>query len=463
MKHTTRRAFALYAVIIAFLAGVVILFATFVLNGGAWASNRANRHVYTAGQIASAGVIYDRSGAVLAQSVKGKRVYNASSIIRKATLHVVGDAAGFISTGIHSAYKETLSGYSLLNGVYLLKQYGKGNDIHLTIDANACATAYNALNGRKGTVGVYNYKTGEILCMVSTPTFDIEHKPADIMTNTEKYEGVYLNRFLSGVYTPGSTFKVFTAASAIENIPDIYSRTFICTGKLQTSTGVIICSKVHGKVTFEQALNRSCNSAFAQIAIALGNNKLSATANAMGFNKPFKMGNINIAPSTFNVDNANSADLGWAGIGQYDTLANPYHMLTVMGAIANGGSGISPYLVDRIVSPSKTITQRGSLNAKTLITMNSGTADKLKALLRSDVVNFYGDSRFPNLQMCGKTGTAEIGNGKKPNAWFVGFSQRPDLPLAIVVVVENSVSGLVSAAPIVNRVMQELASSYTES
>ncbi len=456
MKHTTGRGFALYALIIAFLAGVVILVATVVLNGGEWAANRANRHVFSNGQIVSAGAIYDRSSEILAKSVNGKRVYNSNKIIRKATLHTVGDAAGFISTGIHSVYKQELSGYSFVDGIYLLKEYGKGSDIHLTIDAKACAAAYNAMGDNKGTVGVYNYKTGEILCMVSTPTYDVENKPDDISKNEDKYEGIYLNRFLSGVYTPGSTFKIITAAGAIENIPDIYTRTFECTGKLQASGGEIICNGTHGIIGFEQAMNKSCNSTFAQIAIELGNDKLAASANTMGFNIPLNMGRINIAISTFDISGANSLDLGWAGIGQYTTLLNPYHMLTLMGAIANSGEGISPFVVDRIVSPSKTVTQRGALNTKTLIQINSGTADKLKELLRSNVKNQYNDSSFPKLQMCGKTGTAEVGEGKEPNAWFAGFSLREDLPLAVVVVIENGGSGSKNAIPVANKVLQVL-------
>lgn len=458
MNHTTKRAYVLYALVFAFIAGTVILLASFIINGGAWVSNRANMHVYRGGQTVSAGAVYDRNGDMLAKSIDGRRVYNDSRTIRKATLHAVGDAAGFISTGIQSAYKEELSGYSFVNGVWLLKKYGRGSDIHLTIDAQANKAAYNALNGRKGTVGVYNYKTGEILCMVSSPAFDIANKPDSITDNPGKeYEGVYLNRFLSGVYTPGSIFKTVTAVSAVENIPDIYTRTFKCTGKLQTSTGVIICSKTHGTVSFEQAMNKSCNSAFAQIAIELGTEKLTATANTLGFNKQFGMNGINTAKSTFNVSAANSLDLGWAGVGQYSTLVNPYHMIALMGAIANNGSGISPYLVDRVVNPTKTITLRGSLYKETLIIMNSDTAGKMKALLRSNVENYYGDSTFPGLQMCGKTGTAEVGGDKEPHAWFVGFSKREDLPLAVVVIVENGGSGLGAAAPIANRVMQELA------
>ena len=93
-----------------------------------------------------------------------------------------------------------------------------------------------------------------------------------------------MNRFFSGLYTPGSTFKVITAACAIENIPDIYDRTFECTGKVQIGEGYVICNGVHGKIGFEKALNKSCNVAFALIANELGAEKLTATAERLGFN-----------------------------------------------------------------------------------------------------------------------------------------------------------------------------------
>lgn len=176
--------------------------------------------------------------------------------------------------------------------------------------------------------------------MVSSPTYDPERKPTDIDTDkTGKYDGIYLNRFLSGVYTPGSTFKTITAISAIDNIPDIFTQKFTCKGKMQTSGGVIYCNEEHGHgtITFEQALNRSCNVAFAQIAIQLGAEKLTATAQQLGFNQAMKMDGINIAISKFDLTGADERGLGQAGVGQHTTLANPYHMLTIMGAIANGG------------------------------------------------------------------------------------------------------------------------------
>ena len=452
MNNTTKRAYFLYIFILVFLVGLGAMTYSFVAHGGEWISNRVNRHIYTNGQIASAGTIYDCNGAALAYSEDGVRKYNEDSAIRKATLHTVGDTASYISTGVQSVYSSNLSGYDFVNGVYNLKKYNKGNDINLTIDAEICKKAYKAFNGRKGTIGVYNYKTGEIVCMVSCPTYDPNNKPDDIDTNPD-YEGVYLNRFLSGQYTPGSTFKVITAISALENIPDIQSRTFTCTGEYQTGDGVVICNNVHGTVNFEKALNRSCNSAFAQIALALGKEKLMTTAGELGFNASEKINGISIAKSKFDVSTATLTDLGWAGIGQYTTMVNPCHMLTIMGAIANGGTAVKPYFVRDIVSPNGTVTTIGKTENSTTVSLDPTIADSVNQMMRSNVVNYYSDSTFPGLKMCGKSGTAQIDNGES-HSWFVGYSQNEKTPYAVVCVVENAGSGLAAAGPVVNKVMQ---------
>lgn len=454
MNNTTKRAYVLYAFIIAFMVGLGVMLYSFLVHGSGWTSNVVNKHIYTNGQITSAGTIYDGNGTALVWSNDGYRIYNSDSTIRKATLHAVGDNSSYIATGVQYVYSSRLSGYDFLNGVYNLKKYNKGNDINLTINADICKTAYKAMNGRKGTIDVYNYKTGEIVCMVSTPSYDPENKPTDIDSNDD-YEGVYLNRFLSGQYTPGSIFKIVTAISAIENIPDIYSRTFTCTGKYNTGDGTVICNGVHGKVTFEQALNHSCNSAFAAIADELGAEKLMTTAGELGFNTSEKMGEINVTKSTFDVSGTSKTDLGWAGIGQYTTLVNPCHYLTIMGAIANGGTAVKPYFVKNIVSPSGAETVIGKTEESKTVSLSSDVANKMAKLLRSNVVNYYSDSRFPGLKMCGKTGTAELDNGES-HSWFVGFSQNADTPYAVVCVVENSGSGLEAAGPVVNTVMQKI-------
>ncbi len=454
MNNTTRRAYVLYIVIIAFLVGLVYMFAEFYINGERWASNQVNRHIYVNGSLASAGAIYDCNGTVLVSSENGSRVYNSDSTIRKATLHAVGDNSSYISTGVQYVYSSKLSGYDFLNGVYNLKKYGKGNDFKLTLDSEVCKTAYNAMDGRKGTVAAYNYKTGEIICMVSTPAYDPENKP-DNMDENDEYEGVYLNRFLSGLYTPGSTFKVVTAISALENIPDITTRTFDCSGEYATGDGTVICNGVHYEQSFEEALNNSCNSAFAQITLELGKEKITQTANELGFNTSEKMDKIGLATSKFDVSAADKVDLGWAGIGQYTTLVNPCHMLTLMGAIANSGKAIKPYFVSECVTPTGSVNKIGTTEESTKITLDANIANTLKKMMRSNVVNHYSDSTFPGLEMCGKTGTAELDTGES-HSWFVGFSSREDMPIAIVCVVENSGSGLAAAGPVVNKVMQKI-------
>ncbi|MBR3835234.1 MAG: penicillin-binding protein [Clostridia bacterium] len=452
MNNTTKRAYVLYVFILAFLVGMGILVYSFYIHGGEWTSNLVNKHIYSNGQIANAGAIYDCNGVALAYSENGVRKYHKSEVVRKATLHSVGDQSSFIATGVQSIYSSRLSGYDFINGVYNLKKFNRGNDINLTLDAEICKVAYNAMDGRKGTIGVYNYKTGEIICMVSTPTYDPTNKPKN-MDGNEKYEGVYLNRFISGVYTPGSTFKVITAICALQNIPDVESRSFTCTGKYHTKSGDVICNSTHGKVSFEKAFNRSCNSAFAQLALELGREKLMTTAGQLGFNSKDMMGEIPITKSTFDVSTANDVDFGWAGIGQYTTLVNPCHMLTVMGAIANSGVAIKPFFVKDIISPAGEIAVEGTTEQSGLITLDSAVADKMRQLMRSNVVNYYSDSTFPGLKMCGKTGTAQIDDGES-HSWFVGFSIRPETPYAVVCVAENSGSGLSAAGKIVNKVMQ---------
>ncbi len=464
MKTISRRALSLYLIILLFLAGCGVLFFNLVTNANVWAMNRANRHLYIEGSLATAGDILDTNGNVLVTTVDGVRSYSDNKSIRMGTLHTVGDSSGYIAAGIQTSFKDELTGYSLKDGVYNLKRYGKGNTLTLTINSAVCETAYNVLGENKGTVGVINYKTGEIICIVSNPSFDVYNKPTDIDTDTTgKYDGVYLNRFFSGLYTPGSTFKVITAACAIENISNIDERIFDCNGKVQIGEGYVICNGTHGKISFEEAMNCSCNCVFAVIADELGTDKLFETANRLGFNTqlPLVSGKIKCTTTKLDLSDAKALDLGWAGIGQYTTLINPCHMLTVIGAIANGGTAQTPYLVKSIVSPNGDET----FSAESVVLgeyFDRSTARELDELLRSNVKNYYGDYNFPEMSFCGKTGTAEVSDNKdiKPNALFVGYSQNEDLPFAIIVIVEESSSGVKNALPVASKVMKTVKNEY---
>ena len=455
MKNTTRRVYIVLLLVVAFFGGLGFMLYTFITDGTTWVADRGNEHIYSYGSLTVAGTIYDRDGVPLISTVDGERIYHEDEEVRRATQHVVGDSAGYISTGIQTLYRSNLVGYNFANGIYGVLSSDRGCDIRLTIDADVSAAAYDAMDGNKGTVIVYNYKTGQTVCMVSAPNYDPLDVPDDIDTNTSgKYDGIYLNRAISGVFTPGSTFKVVTAICAIENIPGIYDKTFNCTGKYTTGKGEgngdVICHGVHGKISFEEGLNYSCNVVFGSIATYLGAEKLTETVRQLGFGTNVTISKADAVRSTFDLTDTTRLDVGWAGIGQYTTLVNPCQMLMLMGGIANGGKAIIPYLVE---SSSELVDVKGKVN--TSFTLSPETASAIKKLLRSDVENYYGDELFPGLEMCGKTGTAEV-PPDEDHAWFVGFSQRIDFPYAVVVCLENGGSGYDDAIPVANAVLQAL-------
>lgn len=452
MRNTTRRTYIILFLIGAFFIGLGIMAYTFVTNGDSWVAHRANSHIYSNGELTVAGTIYDRDGKILVSTQNGKRVFNDDSSVRKATLHVVGDSGGYIATGVQNLYRSNLVGYNFVDGIYNTLTDAEGCDIKLTIDADVSKAAYQALNGRKGAVMVYNYKTGETICMVSAPTYDPKYKPSNDELNSSKYEGVYLNRALSGVFTPGSTFKIVTTIAAIENLPDLYSKKFKCNGKYETGAGEVICNGVHGTVNLERGLNVSCNCVFAQLANEVGKDTMTQTMRDLGFTKKVTVSKATTVRSSFDVSKSTKLDLGWAGIGQYTTLINPCQMLMLMGAVANEGVAMTPYVVEE---SSEIMDIKNKQN--TAVKLSAETAGKVKKLMRSNVKNYYSDSRFPNLEMCGKTGTAEV-KGEKSHAWFVGFSQKADLPYAIVVCIQNGGWGFNEAIPVANKTMQAVLS-----
>lgn len=456
MKTTAKRGLVVLILVFAVLGGMVFLGVKLALNGGEWTMLRANKHLIKNGSFIAAGNILDRNGEILAETVDGERVYNNSERIRKATLHIVGDSEGYISSGVQTAYKRELTGYSYVTGIFSLKKYGRGNDVTLTLDSTVCATALDKLSNRKGTVAVYNYKTGELICSVSTPSFDIRNKPdtATIEKNENgAYSGLYMNRLLDGLYTPGSTFKIITTASAVENKTDISSWEYTCTGETVINGVKVTCPHSHGKLDFKSAFAQSCNCAYAHLAVEIGKESLTSTAKEFGFGKSFSFGNMMTKPSRIDLSEAEKSDLAWAGVGQYTTLVNPYHMLTVVGAIANKGTAVLPYVVSEVRSPSGKITLKTTAETQDYIDEN--TANLLCEMMRNNVKSNYGDWNFNGLEMCGKTGTAEVSENDEPHAWFVGFSKKKDCPLAVVVIVENGGWGSSAAIPIASAVMNE--------
>ena len=456
MKKIENRAVVCLLLALALAAGMVFFLFRYLTQGGDWASSAFNRHLYnTQGQL-TAGTVLDRDGDVLSSAQDGKRTYYDSETVRKATLHAVGDLQGNVGAGALNAFAGRLTGWNLFNGAF---GADRGGELTLTIDARYNYEAYQALNGRAGTVAVYNYKTGEILCMVSAPSYDPLHVPEDIETN-DRYKGAYVNRFLSSAFTPGSVYKTVTLTAALETIPDIESRTWNCAGSVQIGEETIVCSGVHGEQDIAAAFANSCNAAFASIAVELGADTLRKYTEKAGLTASYDIDGLASARGSFDWA-LDDGRLGWAGVGQDKDLVNPCALMVYMGAIAGGGKAAEPYLI---------LKTRNGLGLPSLphwtrrtgALIDPATAEKLADLMAGNVEKTYGKSRFPNMDLCAKSGTAEVGEGEAPHAWFAGFLRNEDAPLAFVVLVEHGGGGSAVAGGVAGRVLDVIVNGYAK-
>lgn len=444
MKQMYARGLCILLMVSVFVVGIFALCCQAMIKADDWTSYPANRHIYTDGVLTAAGEITDRSGKVLAETVNGNRKYNSDYYTRISTLHAVGDFDGFIKTGLSTSHWDDLTGYNRVTGLYSAK-YG-GNNIKMTISADLNTVALKALGGYSGAVGVYNYKTGEMLCMVSSPTYD----PNGEVTADN---GIYINRFLSSSYPPGSTFKLVTSIAALESGMDMQNRTYRCDRGVTVDNETISCMAHHGDIGFRDALAKSCNAYFSQLSIDVGADQLQKCVNKLGFNSPCYIDGIKAKSSIIDLSNIRKVDLGWAGMGQYTDLVNPLHYLTLMGAIAGGGTAVEPYMIDSITTHDGIKIYSGGASHTSRM-FSSETATTMVEMMRNNVSSNYGDYRFPGLSVCAKTGTAEVDSGVTPHSWFVGFVDDSDCPLAFVVVAENAGAGVGVARTVANKVLQ---------
>lgn len=441
MKTTGFRSFVLYILIAAFLGGLGFFLIRLCVSGSTWVSQPYNGHIYAEDSTVAAGNITDRNGVVLASTRDGARVYNEDESVRRSFLHTVGDSSGYIGTSVQAIHRSKLMGWNLFTGLNQTLLTELGNDVKLTLDAKTNAAAYNALGGRNGAVFLYNYKTGETLVKVSAPTYDPMNVPGDLMEN-ELYDGVFLDNTLSGVFTPGSIFKLVTAAAALETLPDAQSRTYSCEGVWQLGDSAVTCLDYHGELTLDEALGHSCNIYFAKLAEDVGGKALQETAEAMGFGESFAFDSVSTAKSGIDVGDAGALELAWSAVGQGDVTVNPYHMALLSGAIANGGSTPEPYLT-------------GSAPGTRYTLVKSSTAETLREMMRDTVAYYYGDGMFSGWTLAAKTGTAEI-DGKQPTCWITGFSVDESRPYAFALCIEEGDSGLYTAGTALAAILAQL-------
>lgn len=465
MKKIGSRTFMILLMTLAFFAGLTYHTGRLVLHSAEWTASPMSGHIKESDGLKNGGKIMDRNGVILSQSIDGRRIYHEDEAVRKACLHVVGDDSVNIGTAIQTVARNRLTDYeftgsfvfglglpeALKNGEDIIT---RGNDIRLTIDSRLQTAALDALGNYKGAMIFYNYKTGEIVCMVSTPTYDPQNVPEDINTNSA-YEGAYLNRAVSAAYPPGSTFKLVTAAAALNEIPDIEQSVYECTGREKIGDHDVVCYETHGKVNMQEALAKSCNVYFAKLAVALGKNKMTYYADKMGFNKEISFDGIVSKKSVYDVAEADENQLAWSGVGQYTLLETPLNMAMISAAVANGGTPVMPYLIDSVNGvPEHSVTTGQEM-------MDRATADKLYEMMDYTVQYSYGkDYVCSALDVCAKTGTAEVSDDGTAHAWVTGFCKDEDCPLAFAVLVEYGDYAYSVAIPAAGKVLYKAAEIY---
>lgn len=444
MKRITSRAVICLFLSAMLCLGTLLFIHRFYTDSNTWVSYPANKHLFTNGQI-NTGRILDSDGMVLAQFGTGWQ-YQDDKSIRLSTIHAVGDPGGQIGTGALSVFASDLTGYNMVTGTGSTSSNGR--DLHLTIDAELSATAFEALDGHHGLVGVYDYTTGKILCMVSTPAYDPNHP------DTSSANGAFINKFISSRFTPGSIFKIITTTAALEKLEDIQDRTFKCKGSVEIGGFKVTCLEPHGTLKLEDALNVSCNCTFGQLAVELGSGTLKGYSDSAGLTSHYSINGIKTAKSTFDFSGGGDADLAWSGCGQGKDLVNACSMMVFCGAIASGGEAAYPQIVDHI-----SFMNGAELNdyeiRYTDQLINPETAATLTEYMRTDVEKNYGQNNFPGLKICAKSGTAEVDKSKESNGWFTGFLNDVDHPLAFICMVEEGGFGAKSAGKVINTVLQK--------
>ena len=426
MKKVKNRSWASLLIALLLVVGLAVYLVKLADNGGAWAT------YFNGGT--PGGTILDRNGVTLYSSTEDGVSWAADYTPRLSCYHLIGDSTGNVRTGALRQFRDRLTGYSFISGT------SSGKTLQLTVDSSLNAAAYNALAGRDGAVMLIDYTTGEILCMVSTPADDPSNPSA------APADGTYLNKCLSASFVPGSVYKLVTLAAAIENIPDLFERSFWCEGSSVVGGAVLNCTGSHGSQTIEQALANSCNCAFGEIALELGADTLAEYAEKLGITQELTLDGMTVTPGSFDKAGAGSIGLAWSGIGQYNDLVVPYALVRYVCAIANGGSILEP-----------TLLGHGSLDGETEL-LSADTAARIAEMMNNNVQTAYGGQwTFPGLNVSAKTGTAEVGDGTS-HAWMTGFLNDPAHPYAFVVLVENAGGGLTNAGPVANQVLQAAVS-----
>ncbi|MCV2392822.1 penicillin-binding transpeptidase domain-containing protein [Actinotalea sp. M2MS4P-6] len=405
------------------------------------------------------------------------RSYSAGALYAPATGYY---SVIYGRSGIEEAMNTELNGsadslfYTRIQDLITGRQ-PQGAAVELTIDPAVQQAAWDALGDQRGAVVAVDPTTGAILAMVSKPSYDpnvlASHDTAAVQDAWASLladpDDPLVNRAIAGpTYPPGSTFKLVTAAAALESgltpetpvaAPDELD--LPQSSAVLTNYGGSSCSST-GAMTLQDALRISCNTAFGQIGLNLGSDALREQADAFGFDESISVP-LAVTPSRFPADGEiDEPQTALAAIGQYDVRATPLEIAMISATIANGGERMTPYLVKSVRSANLTVVDSTEPQVAGRA-VSATTAANLTEMMLAVVENGTGTAaQIPGVAVAGKTGTAQTTDDAAPHAWFTGFAPADDPKVAVAVVVENGgdlgneATGGHVAAPIARAVIE---------
>ena len=481
-----RRNIRRIAFLLAGLFAALILYGAYSLSqyGSRWFSTNANSYLRSVKKDVIPGDILDRTGLLLAGSLEGtgpdgslswERTYAQDEAVRRSVVHALGDSGGKVSNAAESLMANYLYGFSQgfterLSG-FLAGRPRKGDTLTLTLSADLSRTIYDLVvsdpslpQDRRGAVVVMNWATGEVLSLISFPSFDPENAGSTPLSGQP-----YFNRATQGMYAPGSVFKIVTLSAALHT-PALLNRSFTCQGVFlpddnpahrivdfgtSTRDGQIVS---HGQLDPAGAFAVSCNNIYAYLAAQEGDDALRAEAMKYGFNANFLFRDLVVENSSYPDGERGLWDVALTGIGQSRLQMTPLHLCLIAAAVANDGVMMEPRLIRRVTAPSGA-ERLGFSGAAVQRVTDADTARTIRDAMLQAVSgpNATGSAAaVPGWAVCGKTGSAELDGQEKTNAWFAGFIADGRAPYAAVVLLEDAGSGGSVAAPLAGRIFRYL-------
>ena len=416
------------------------------------------------------GRIVSADGKVMAASravrEKGQKVFERLYPQGSLAAHAIGYTSLDAKTGLEETYNRYLSGSfgtePLLQRLNLAEK--EGANVEISLDTRVQAVAQDQISGGRGAVVALDPRTGHVIAMASSPTFDLQTAVDDFAAIPDE-GGPLVNRAVQGLYPPGSTFKVVTAAGALESGLYRPDSEFPGGAEYETPGGSIrnFGGSSFGPHTLTTALTFSINVTFAEIGDALGPERLGEVMTAFGFGErpPVDLPDVSISGrhrgDEVLPNDEEGEDTARLAIGQERLAVTPLQMAMVAGAVANEGMAMAPRLMTRIVDRGGSVVQRGEPEELGQVISPTNAAEL--AAMMEDVVREGTGTRAAlsgvGVTVAGKTGTAESDDPDRNQAWFIGFAPAEDPSVAVAVVIEDTPStGGEAAAPVAAAVME---------